>query len=202
MVQPFTTDPRAMLETVRGKEFQKAIRTSETTGLSADVANLKQMADDYCGECPCGPTAANVVDGMCTAKKAEIQGFVDGTAERTALLTTNFLKQLQGVIAQLSRAPGGRWLLLISDGFTLEPGRELYGILSAFMPNDPAWRFNPRDVEHELEPILRFASASKCCGLQPGFPRRLWARRYRRPGGCEYARGVSPVGRHGATENR
>jgi VWFA-related protein len=160
MVQPFTTDPGAVLQSVRGKEFQKAIRTSEASGLNADVANLKQMVDDYCGKCPCGPTAPpGDAKGACSAKKAEIRAFVDGTAERTATLTRSFLKQLQGVIGQLSALPTARRLLLISDGFTLEPGRELYGVLSAFMPNDPAWRFNPRDSEPELEPILRFAFA-------------------------------------------
>jgi len=160
MVQPFTSDPRTVLESVRGKEFQKAIRSNEAIGLSADVANLKQMADDYCGKCPCGLTAPSNVEGVCAAKKAEMQAFVTGTANRTASLTTSFLRQLQGVIAQLSRSPTGRRLLLISDGFTLEPGRELYGTLSAFMPNDPGWRFNPRDAEPELEPILRFALAN------------------------------------------
>jgi VWFA-related protein len=160
MVQPFTTDPREVLESVRGKEFLKAIRENEAAALNADVANVKQMADDYCGACPCGPTAPpGNVKGLCSARKAGIQAFVDGTAERTAALTRSFLKQLQEVIGQLSALPASRRLLLISDGFTLEPGGELYGILSAFMPNDPAWKFNPRDAEPELEPILRFAFA-------------------------------------------
>ena len=51
-------------------------------------------------------------------------------------------------------------MILISDGFNLEPGRELFGVMRAYFPNDDRWRINDRDTTSQLEPILRTAAAN------------------------------------------
>jgi len=158
VVQKFTTDPHDVMEAVRGKEFQNALRDGESV-VNVEANKLKRLLDGYCGKCPCGPAAANSSEGSCGVRRAEIRAFVKNSADRTAPLTISFLKQLQGVVKELSTMPPGRTLLLISDGFTLIPGRELDGILSAYMPNDPEWKLSPRDAQHAVEPILQLAFA-------------------------------------------
>jgi VWFA-related protein len=159
VIQKVTTDPRAVMEALRGRQFQNAIRNDESTLMQVETGKAKRLLDGYCGKCPCGPAAPGSVVGACTARRAEIQAFVDGSKERTASQTKNFLGQLKAVVEDLSTVPRGRTLVLISDGFTLAPGRELYGILSAYLPNDPGWKFNPREAQHEVEPIFRRALA-------------------------------------------
>jgi len=159
IVQKFTTNPHDVMEAVRSKEFQNALREGESKTMNVETNKLKHLLEGYCGKCPCGPAAPSSFDGACTARRAEIQAFVNGSADKTASLTNSFLRQLRGVVEDLATMPAERTLILISDGFTFTPGRELYGILSAYMPHDPAWKLNPRDAQHDVEPILQLAFA-------------------------------------------
>jgi VWFA-related protein len=96
----------------------------------------------------------------CVGPKKSVEGLVNSSAERTQIFTEFYLKELRAVVDDLSHMPGNRTMILISDGFNLVPGRELYGVMKAYFPNDDRWQLNDRDTTAHLEPILRRAAAN------------------------------------------
>jgi VWFA-related protein len=75
-------------------------------------------------------------------------------------MTRTFIQELKNIITATAEMPTGRTLILISDGFNLVPGRELYGIASAYFPDVPEFRFSERDEQPELDEWLRVAQKS------------------------------------------
>lgn len=154
-----TTDPRAMLTVLRDKKFLATIQNSEASALGSQMAALRQQLDNYCRGCPCGRNA-RPAPAECVGPRQSVIGLVTTSADRTRLYTEFFLKELRAVVDDLSRMPGNRVMILISDGFNLEPGRELFGVMRAYFPNDDRWQMNDRDTSSQLEPILRAAAAN------------------------------------------
>jgi VWFA-related protein len=154
-----TPDPRAVLAVLRDKKFLSTIQNSEASALGAQTAQLRQQLDDYCRRCPCG-RSVRPAPGECIGPRQSVIGLVTTSADRTRLYTEFFLKELRAIIDDLSRMPGNRVMILISDGFNLVPGRELYGVMRAFFPFDDRWQMNDRDTSSQLEPILRAATAN------------------------------------------
>jgi VWFA-related protein len=154
-----TPNPRAVLNVLRDKKFLATIQNSEASALGAQTDTLRQQLDTYCRLCPCGRNA-RPAPAECFGQRQSIIGLVTSSADRTRLYTEFFLKELRAVVDDLSRMPGNRVLILVSDGFNLEPGRELFGVMRAYFPNDDRWQINDRDTSSQLEPILRAAAAN------------------------------------------
>jgi VWFA-related protein len=154
-----TTDAHALLTVLKDKKFLATIQNSEASALAAQIAGLRTQLDAYCGRCPCGrevrPTPME-----CVGPRQSLIGLVTTSADRTRIYTEFFLKELKAVVEDLSHMPGNRVLILISDGFNLVPGREMYGVMRAYFPNDDRWQMNDRDTTSQLEPILRAAAAN------------------------------------------
>jgi VWFA-related protein len=65
------------------------------------------------------------------------------------------------VVAELAKLDGRRNLILISDGFTLMPGRELFSVASAYLPNSPIFNANPAlNMQAAMEDSLKIAATS------------------------------------------
>jgi VWFA-related protein len=154
-----TSDPRDVLKVLRDKNFLTTIQNSEASALGAQIATMRQQLDDYCRACPCGRNA-RPAPAECIGRRQSIIGLVTTSADRTRIYTEFFLKELRAVVDDLSRMPGNRVMILISDGFNLAPGRELFGVMRAYFPNDDRWQMNDRDTTSQLEPILRAAAAN------------------------------------------
>jgi VWFA-related protein len=154
-----TPDPRAVLAVLRDKKFLATIQSSESSALGAQTAALRQQLDDYCRSCPCGRNA-RPAPAECIGRRQSVIGLVTQSADRTRIYTEFFLKELRAIVDDLSRMPGNRVMILISDGFNLAPGRELFGVMRAYFPNDDRWQMNDRDTSSQLEPILRAAAAN------------------------------------------
>jgi VWFA-related protein len=154
-----TTDPRDVLAVLRDKKFLATIQNSEASALGAQIAGLRSQLDTYCRACPCGRNA-RPAPAECVGPRQSVIGLVTTSADRTRIYTEFFLKELRAVVEDLSRMPGNRVMILISDGFNLEPGRELFGVMRAYFPNDDRWQINDRDTSAQLEPILRAAAAN------------------------------------------
>jgi VWFA-related protein len=154
-----TTDPRDVLAVLRDKKFLATIQNSETAALSAQTNALRSQLDSYCRACPCGRNM-RPAPMECVGPRQSVIGLVTSSADRTRLNTEFFLKELRAVVDDLSRMPGNRVMILISDGFNLAPGRELFGVMRAYFPNDDRWQMNDRDTSAQLEPILRAAAAN------------------------------------------
>jgi VWFA-related protein len=159
VIQDSTRDPSAVLAALSSNRFQKAIVDSEASTIEADSTELRDMLNGF-SPLACEAPAIRIrgtIPDNCSDMKRRVEMFIFKSAERTSLLTRTFLQELETVMTALAQMPTQRTMILISDGFDLVPGRELYGIASVYFPNDPEWRFNERDTQPELNQILRLA---------------------------------------------
>ena len=154
-----TPDPKVVLGVLKDKKFLATIQNSEASALGSQLAQLRSQLDTYCGRCPCG-REMRPAPMECVGPRQSIIGLVTTSADRTRIYTEFFLKELRAVVEDLSHMPGNRVMILISDGFNLVPGREMYGVMRAYFPNDDRWQMNDRDTTSQLEPILRAAAAN------------------------------------------
>jgi VWFA-related protein len=107
----------------------------------------------------------------CAAGLTRITGQSRQIAEMDRTLTVGFLRHFRSLVAQLARARDRRTIVLISDGFSVEPGREALALVNAFFPPAshclvPPDVFCPPDglqstsrIAEEFEPILQLAAA-------------------------------------------
>jgi VWFA-related protein len=154
-----TPDPHAVLAALKDKKFLATIQNSESNALGSQVNQLRHQLDDYCGRCPCGRNT-RPIPMECVGPKQSLIGLVTTSADRTSIYTEFFLKELSAMVTDLSNMPGNRVLILISDGFNLVPGREMYGVMRAYFPNEDRWQMTERDATPRLEPILKAAAAA------------------------------------------
>ena len=153
VVQPFTTDPSAVLRALENKQLTKFILASEQTSRAQQETQLRRMLENYCQKCPCA-------DGKCSTGPAlqEIESFATSAGEEHAGRLRNFLEQLRGLVEQLGAVSGKRTIVLISDGFTIQPGRDLFELIAIYLRDpgialqDPIARMDP-----ELDAVLRLA---------------------------------------------
>lgn len=160
VIQNSTRDPSAILSALAGKRFQGSVADSEASSLAFESEQLRRMLAGFSPQ-GCGPgNDAQMIMNSCSNMKRRVRMFIDKSANHTALLTRAFVQELTAIIKAEAAMPTERTLILISDGFNLVPGEELYGIASAYFPNDPEWRFSERDTQPLLDQLLRLAQKS------------------------------------------
>jgi len=155
VVQRLTTDPSDVLRALENKQFTKYILASEQSSRAQQEIQLRRMLEDYCQKCPCG-------EGKCSTGPAvqEIESFAASAGEEHAHQLQNFLEQLQGLVEQLGTVSGKRTIVLVSDGFTIQPGRDLFELIAIYLGDpkialqDPVAR-----VHSEMDAVLRLADS-------------------------------------------
>ncbi len=155
-----TRDPGAVLAAIGSKAFLTDIGQSEASNIALQRKEFRDlMRLHYCNACACINTMQNTnTDGpSCPAVKAQVQEFLLSFGERTADLNQIFLDNLEQIVHAIARMPTYRTVVFLSDGFNRFPGRELYGILNGYGPKDHSFRFNPRDLQPELDKVLKVA---------------------------------------------
>ncbi|MGH9652660.1 MAG: VWA domain-containing protein [Bryobacteraceae bacterium] len=150
VIQGATRDPSAILSALKSKKFQSGVADGEASNIASQEDQLLRMLTGVSPQACRGRNA-------CSKVKRQVRGYIDNSANRTALLTRDFLRELTTIINAMASMPTERTLILISDGFTLAPGEELYGIASAYFPDDPEWQINPRQTQPMLDEILQLA---------------------------------------------
>jgi hypothetical protein len=74
------------------------------------------------------------------------------------MLRRQFLGQLKSVVEELAKLPTGRSLILVSDGFSLQPAREFYAVVASFLPRDSRFKMaGPTDLESNLQAAIKVA---------------------------------------------
>ncbi len=159
VIQDPTRDPSLVLSALASKKFQSSVLDSESSNIAFASEQLRRMLQDVNPQACSAPTVRvrGTIPDNCSAMKQRVHIFITASAERTALLTRVFLQELKTVINAMAEMPTERTLILISDGFTLVPGRELFGIASAYFPDELEWRSNERDTQPQLDELLRLA---------------------------------------------
>jgi VWFA-related protein len=151
VLQAATTNPLALLIKLRGPGFQSSVGGLGASALSAELQNLRSRMDEFCKRCACGTRASR---GTCDSEIDTLKQSVDAEADRWAAPTNGMLEQFTNVVGELAKLPTGRTLILVSDGFNVNPKREFYTAVSAYLPSRPEFRL---DETKEVEPALRDA---------------------------------------------
>ena len=174
MVVQVTRDPAAVLAIFKGKRWPKIFLDGQQGSLNADMERFRRdllITRDACNLAASDPPMV----AQCESGMARLNMQAQRIGEMDRALTTEFLRQFRALISQLARARDRRTVVLISDGFSVEPGREAAALMDAYFPfashclvpaqGPSAMRCVKADVlgirlTDEFEPILRLAARS------------------------------------------
>jgi VWFA-related protein len=171
MVLNVTSDPSAALAIFQSKRFQKIFLDGQQGGLKAEMERFRRDLTETRDACDLA-AVDNVFKIKCSAGLQRAPQQAHQIAELDRTLTAGFLRQFRSLVAQLARARDRRTIVLISDGFQTEPGREALALVNAFFPPashcliPPDVFCPPNELQstsrmaEEFEPILQLAAAS------------------------------------------
>jgi VWFA-related protein len=171
MVLNVTHDPSAVLAVFESKRMQKIFLDGQLGGLNAEMERFRRdltqtrEACDLVGQ-------DKVYQPKCESGMVRVNMASTQIAELERTLTAGFLREFRALILQLARARDRRTVILLSDGFGIEPGREAYALVDAYFPF-ASHCLVPRSVncphsgimtgvrmQDEFEPILKLAAKS------------------------------------------
>ena len=156
-----TRDPAAILAAIESKTLLKTIQDSEARNLATETDRFVHVVGAWCGSCECTHPTRDLTSPTggqgCPALKAQVRSDLFSFSERASALNQNFLQQLTQIVSVMSTMPTRRTVVFLSDGFNRFPGQELYSILKAYGVNDSSFKFNPHDLQPQLEAILKLA---------------------------------------------
>jgi VWFA-related protein len=159
VIQPATSDVSAIRAKLDSKEFTSIIGGFETVQLVNAVNDVRRRMDIYCTACPCGRDAKNIKN-TCDVERQQIKQDLDARSDQFTMFDKAFFAGLKSVVEELAKIDGHHTLVLVSDGFTLMPGKELYATASAYLPNSPYFKFDPvRNMQPALDESLKVAAA-------------------------------------------
>jgi VWFA-related protein len=166
LLRDLTRDPGEILTALEDRSLVKAIGLSESTNLAEQENELNTRLQEYCERCPCGGEAAAAgrtatgSDQVCSAKRSGLEVWAGAASEERSMLSRSFLSDIQELVENLARQPGKRALILISDGFNLRPGRDLFGMLALYFQMPSEEMQNPGDsLKPAVDQIVRLATA-------------------------------------------
>jgi VWFA-related protein len=151
VLQPATSNPQVLLLKVRGAAFTSAMGGLDSSALAAELQNLRGRMDDFCKRCPCGTRPAQ---RNCDSETEALKQSVDSLAARWTAPASELVSEFGNVVKELAKLPTARSLILVSDGFNVDPKREFYSVIAGYLPNRP--EFKPPDA-NAIEPGLRDA---------------------------------------------
>jgi VWFA-related protein len=156
VLQPATTNPLAILLKLRSTVFQSAMSGLDASALAAQLQNIRSRMDEFCKRCACGTRPSH---GNCDSEIDTLKQSVDTEADRWTVATKGLLEQFKSVVEELAKLPTGRTLILVSDGFNIDPKREFYAAVLAYLPNRPQFKLEEsKDVDSGLRDALKVAS--------------------------------------------
>jgi VWFA-related protein len=159
VIQTATSDLSVLHGKLASQELTSTFTNSQSSQLTNAVNDLRRRMDSYCVGCACGRDAGNRKD-TCDVERQQIKIDLDARSEQFVAFSKAFLAAFKTVVEEFAKLQGQRTLVLISDGFTLMPGAELYATVAAYLPNSPYFKFDPsRNLQPALDESLRVATA-------------------------------------------
>lgn len=171
MVFNVTRDPSAALAAFQSKRFQKIFLDGQQGGSRAEMERFQRDLVETREACNLAGQD-RVFQPKCETGMARANLRSTEIAELERTLTAGFLREFRGLISQLARARDRRTVILISEGFGIEPGRAAYDLVNAYFPYAshclvPPGISCPRAamtttsrMSEEFEPILQLAARS------------------------------------------
>jgi VWFA-related protein len=152
VLQPATSNPAAILAKLRNPAFQSALGGGDAATLRSELNDLKNRMYEFCKQCNCNSSTD------CSIPAQNLRVSLDAQGEHWALVREQFLTQLKNVVLELAKLPAGRTLVLVSDGFSLQPAREFYAVAAAFLPKDTRFKMpGSTDLESKLQSVIKVA---------------------------------------------
>ena len=152
VLQTATSDPAAILSKLHNSALQPALGGADAATFRSELNDLKNRMFDFCKVCDC------TSDRGCTTQAQDLKLSLDAQAEHWGAVREQFLGQLKTVVEELAKLPPTRTLILVSDGFSVQPSREFYAVVAAFLPKDQRFKMaGPTDLESRLESVIRVA---------------------------------------------
>ncbi len=160
ILQNGTTDIRALRERLHQLRGISGAAAANTSRLQVETDNVKRAMEAYCRSCACGRAAPATV-GLCRTKQTQLRESLDLVSAKWEKEDVDALGQLLRVIQELSRIPGRRRLVFVSNGFALHPGSELYAAASAYIPNSSVFQATPSaDLNRAVAKVFASAATS------------------------------------------
>lgn len=165
VIRNLTRGPATILTGFGEFEFTHAIGQSETIRHGEEETQISAMLHQFCGNCDCAsgrdPESegkSKGISGGCAGDWQSIEAWAGAQAEQRRRLSLDFLNNLRGLVERLGQIPGRRTIIFVSDGFNIQPGRELYGLMAAYTRAPGVLLHNSvQDVEPEVELVVRAA---------------------------------------------
>ncbi len=156
VLQAATTNPLAVLLKLRSAAFQNSMGGLDASAFSAQLQNIRTHMDEFCKRCACGGRPSR---GNCDSEIDTLKQSVDSEAERWVAPVKGLLEQFKSVVEELAKLPTGRTLVLVSDGFNLNPKREFYAAVASYLPNNAQFKLDDSgDASEGLRPVLQVAT--------------------------------------------
>ena len=137
VLQPATANPLAILVKLRSAAFQNALGGMDASALAAQLQQIRVRMSEFCKQCACGTRPGKL---NCDSQVDALKQTIDEEAGRWVAPTKALLDQLKSVVDELAKIPTGRTLILVSDGFEIDPKREFYDVARAYLPNAPQFK--------------------------------------------------------------
>jgi VWFA-related protein len=166
-----TSDPKAALEVFGSKRFQKIFLDGQIGGVNAEMERFRRDLVEVREACNLA-AMDRVMQTKCESGMSRVNQRAPMIAELDRTLTVGFLREFRALIAQLARARDRRTVILLSDGFEIEPGREALSLVNAYFPFASHCLVPPEisclqadltstsRLQDEFEPILQLAAKS------------------------------------------
>jgi VWFA-related protein len=156
VLQTATRDAAAVLSSLRKPAVVPAMGGVTAAERGSEINELKKRMYDFCRRCPACGSSGNY--RACDTEIQDLKLGVDAQAEQWGMQGSQLLSQLKSVVEELAKLPTGRTLILVSDGFSLQPAREFYATVAAFLPTDPRFKMaGPTDLQSQLQGVIRVA---------------------------------------------
>ena len=127
-----TPDPAAVLAVFQSKRFQKIYMDGQLGGTGAEMERYRRDLNEI--RAACNMASDPPMQAKCASGLARLYSVSSELAELDRTLTIGFLRQFRSLVAQLARGRDRRTIVLLSDGFQIEPGRAAYSLMDAFFP--------------------------------------------------------------------
>jgi len=170
MVVNVTPNASAVLAALESKRMQKIFLDGRVGSLQPEMEHFTAGLNETRAACD-QASLDSVLKIKCAAGLERMAQQARQVSELEETILVGFLRQFRSIVAQLARARDRRTILLVSDGFTVEPGRAEYSLMNGYfpaashclIPSDiycpPSALQSVHRMSEEFDPILKLAAA-------------------------------------------
>jgi len=132
IVRQLTADPSQILSALESTKFWGAVVASDASSNRMAVEEFRRSLEETRIACESSDPTELM---KCRSRMDLLPAQAEFLAQRNVPATIAFLETLQRVVEQFPGTPTRGELILISDGFLLNPASESFGLLAAYFPD-------------------------------------------------------------------